>query len=89
MIEFYRPISCESCTRIEAALQEMVIAHKVIIVEPGQSDHGLSPSITLPAFKEKSRVISGQANIKAYLHELEVFTERWRLFQSDSCYCDE
>ena len=58
MIEFYRPTTCESCTRIEAALQEMVIAHKVIVVEPDQSNHGLSPSVTAASLQKKMRVLS-------------------------------
>jgi hypothetical protein len=86
MIEFYRPPDCIGCDEIEAALKEMVIAHNVIIVQPGQGD---VPTTDLPAFKENERIISGQEPMKAYLKELEKFMADWQRFQSDSCYCSE
>ena len=38
MIELYRSIDCSTCADIEAALKEMVVAHKVIVVEAGQEE---------------------------------------------------
>lgn len=89
MIELYRPLTCETCAEIEAALKEMVIAHKVITVGPDEAATVLGVGVSLPAFKENERVISGRTNIAAYLRELEGFMRRWQKYQSDSCYCDE
>lgn len=88
-IEFYRRADCPGCANIEAALKEMVIAHKVIVVEPGQPVAGLDPAVSLPAMKDSGQVISGQAAIVEHLKELERFVENWRRFQADACYCDE
>lgn len=89
MIELYRPPECPTCAEIEAALKEMVIAHKVIVIEPGRPAAQPAPAVPLPALKENERVISGQAAITAYLKELEAFVAGWQRFQSDACYCDE
>lgn len=89
MIELYRPPECPACAEIEAALKEMVIAHKVIVVEPDGPATKAAPTVPLPALKENDRVISGQAAITAYLKALEAFVAGWQRFQSDACYCDE
>jgi glutaredoxin len=88
MIEFYRPVNCPTCADIEAALQELVVAHKVIVVETDQVEPELG-NVSLPAFKENGHVISGQEAIRSYLQELEGFVANWRRFQSDACYIDD
>ena len=89
MIELYRSIDCLACTEIEAALKEMVVAHKVIAVEAGQKNEALPVDTPLPALKDKNRIISGQTAITAYLKELEKFVSDWRRFQGDACYVDD
>ena len=89
MIEFYRPINCPACADIEAVLKELVVAHKVIVVEAGQKMAELSPDISLPAIKDNGQIISGSASIATYLKELEKFVADWQRFQSDSCYLDD
>lgn len=89
MIEFYRPADCAPCEEIEAALKEMVLAHKVIVVEPGQHPKALDPDTSLPALKDNGRVISGQAAIRTHLEELEKVVADWRRFQGDACYIDD
>ena len=83
MIELFRPIDCPACTDIEATLQELVVAHKVIVVEPGQVN------VPLPALRENGRTVSGREAITAYLKDLEKFVADWQRFQSDVCYLDE
>ena len=89
MIEFYRPADCDNCETIEAALQEMVVAHKVIVVEPGQSPEGLPAGTPLPALVDNGRVFSGRAALAEHLRELEKIVADWRRFQSDACYIDD
>jgi hypothetical protein len=89
MIELYRPVECAICAEIEAALKEMVVAHKVIVVEKNQNSEILPPETPLPALKENGQIISGQGAIVAHLQELEKFVANWRRFQADSCYLDD
>jgi hypothetical protein len=89
MIEFYRPVDCDHCETIEAALKEMVIAHKIIVVEPGQSPEGLPAGTPLPALVDNGQVFSGQAALADHLTELEEVVADWRRFQSDACYLDD
>jgi hypothetical protein len=86
MIELYRSADCPGCADIEATLQELVVAHKVIMVEPG---HSPSPPVELPAIQESGQWVSGPEAITIYLRELAGFVTRWRRFQSDSCYIDD
>jgi hypothetical protein len=89
MIEFYRPVDCHSCANVEEALKEMVIAHKVITVPANEISTSLPPGTSLPAIKDGQQIITGPAEIKKHIKKLEKFVERWRRFQSDSCYIGE
>ena len=89
MIELYRPLDCPACAEIEEALAEMVLARKIITVEPGQQPDGLPMGTPLPAIKDEGQVISEPAAIKDYLAELERIAHEWRKYQSDTCYTDE
>ena len=90
MIEFYRPADdCSNCTDIEAALEEMVIAHKIITVNHVQKAEALPPGTPLPALKDNDKFITGHNAITAHIKELEKFVETWRKFQSDACYIDD
>lgn len=85
MIEFYRSARCGSCAEIEEALAEMVVAHRVVVVEPGE----WAGDTPLPALKDNGQTITGRQAIVEHLKQLEQFVEEWRRFQSDACYCDE
>ena len=92
MIELYRRADCPQCADIEAELKELVVAHKVIIIEEGDMDPALMSSrshIALPALKDNGKLIEGVEAVKTYLQELNEFVASWRRFQSDACYCDE
>jgi glutaredoxin len=86
VIKFYRPRDCPDCADIEAILQELVVAHQVIMVEEDKFRGDLSPEVALPAIEDDGQIISEPAAISAYLKELEKFVADWRQFQSDSCY---
>jgi glutaredoxin len=89
MIELYRSEDCPACADIEATLQELVVAHRVIIVAKGQKPADLSPDISLPVIKENGQLICDAAGVAVYLRELERFVINWRRFQSDSCYIND
>ncbi len=83
MIKLYRSASCPDSADIEAVLQDLVVAHQIITVEPDQFD------TPLPLLQENSRTISGRVAITIYLKELENFVTDWQRFQSDACYINE
>lgn len=85
MIKLYRTAT-QNCKDAENALQEMVLAHKVIIVQQGETPAGLPVDTPLPALKDGGKVITGETEINAYMPALEKEVERWRRFQGDSCY---
>lgn len=89
MIKLYRPRDCPACADIEATLQELVVAHRVITVEEDKLQNDLDPEVALPAINDNGQIISGLAAISAYLKELEKFVADWQRFQSDSCYIDD
>jgi glutaredoxin len=89
MIELYRPVHCPDCTKIEETLKELVVAHKIITLESGQSMAKLTPGTPLPAIKDNEQIFTGQAAIDAYLADLEKIVADWRRFQSDACYIDD
>lgn len=89
MIEFYRPADCSDCAEIEAALEEMVIAHKTVTVESAHHAEPLPPGTPLPALKDSGQIITGHNAIAAHVKELQKFVKEWRKFQGDSCYTTE
>jgi hypothetical protein len=89
MIELYRPPDCPECADIEAALKEMVVAHKVTMVRTNERPEALPADVALPALKDNGQVISGQAAIVTHLRALEKFVADWRRFQGDACYIDD
>jgi glutaredoxin len=89
VIELYRPVHCPDCTKIEETLKELVVAHKIITLEPGQFAAELTPNTPLPAIKYEGQIIAGQVAIDAYLVDLEKIVADWRRFQSDACYIDD
>ena len=89
MIEFYRPTDCDNCETIEAALRELVIAHTVIVVEPGQWPETLPADTPLPALVDNGQVFSGRTVLAEHMKDLEKIVADWRRFQSDACYSDD
>lgn len=87
MIELIRKPDSAEGAAVEEKLRELVVAHRVTMVEPGQP----SPlnGTPLPAIVDEGRVVSGQDDLEAYLAELGAEMEEWRRFQMDACYIDD
>lgn len=79
MITLYRKEECSYCDEIEETLQELVLAHQVIIAET---------ETILPVLKEGKHTYRTQPEINAFLKEIrgEVVLN-WEI-QSDSCIID-
>lgn len=86
MIELYRPTDCAECEEYEAVLRGMVIAHKVITVEPSGWPEGLPAQTPLPALKDGPEIITGPEAIHSHLEMLARFMHDWQRFQGDYCY---
>lgn len=90
MITFFRTKKCRGCSAIQEALEELCIAHKVILVD---DDHGHTSSLPAgtrpPVLVDGDEIVQGIDGILVHLQELEDFKALWEKFQSDACYCDE
>lgn len=89
MILLYRKTSSRLADEIEARLNALVLAYRVVLMdEQGGTANEPTPR-SLPAIEESGRRIGGRRQISAYLDELEMAVEEWRRFQTDACYLDE
>ena len=89
-MKFFRTENCAGCDTIQEVLEDMCIAHEVIIVdEKEKSSKSLPNAIDPPVLADNGKIVQGAENIIDYLDELEEFKELWYKFQSDACYCDE
>lgn len=90
MISFYRHSTCPECDQIQAALEEMVLAHKVIPWEEQASGKGIpGTDLEPPVLVDGDEIYRGSDEILSHLKTLRCFKEEWDKFQSDSCYCGD
>jgi hypothetical protein len=87
VIRLYRTKASGEGEQVESALKELVVAHQVVTLAPG--DPSPLNGTSLPAIVDGERVVSGRAALDAYLAELGEVTARWRRFQADACYLDD
>jgi hypothetical protein len=86
MIKLYcTPNSLEAAV-VEEGLKELVLAHQVITVQPGQLPDSLPVDTPLPALLDEGKIITGAEALKAHLQYLKHVAFEWRKYQSDSCY---
>ena len=83
MITLYRTENCTTCDQVEAALQELVVAHQVVDVD-GQPPAKVA-GLDFPVIEEGDKLVSGR-DVTPYLSELARAAEQWRKFQTDACY---
>ena len=88
MIIFYRTRDNSFNDEIEETLQELALAHRVVTVENGNVPEELPAGTRLPALREGKEIYTGEAEVKAYVDDLEQEVLYGRQFQSDACYLD-
>jgi glutaredoxin len=89
MITFFRTSNCPSCEAIQDVLDDMGMAHKVVVLpQGGIPEESMPDAAKPPVLVDDDKVIQGNENIIAYLEELKGFKELWYKYQSDVCYCD-
>lgn len=90
MITFIRTKDCPRCSDIQEALEEMVLAHEVVVLADKYEDHEVLPEgAKPPVLIDGGKIVQGSEAILDHLEKLETFKEWWEKFQSDACYCDE
>ena len=89
-LDFYRREECPKCTRIEQALDDLILGHQVHVIHKGEDlPESLPEGTKLPALKDEEELVQGSEAILKHLEKLEAFKAEWDKFQSDACYCDE
>jgi len=89
MITFFRTSDCPGCNAVQDALEDLGIAHKVVLVpQEGAPEESMPHGIRPPVLADDEKIIQGIKNIIAYLEEMKEFKELWYKYQSDVCYCD-
>lgn len=89
MIELYRTRHDALGREIEDGLKELVLAHQVIVVEPGQQPDSLPANTLLPALRDEDKLITGSEALFAHLEHLKHVAFEWRKYESDACYTNE
>ena len=82
MIEVHVSPVERSTTEIEAALVDLVVAHRVV------TSDGANVPVQLPAVFEGGRWY-GTDELGDYVTELRSTVALWRKYQSDACYVED
>ncbi len=87
MISFFRTADCAGCDEIQASLEELCLAHELIIVPCRDGVPTYLPmEVTPPVLVDGDLIVHGGEKIAAHVEELIKFKGLWDKFQSDSCY---
>ena len=90
MITFYRTTEDAGDQEIQEALQELCLAHEVVLVTAsGAGRRGLPEGTRPPVLIDDGAVYQDRNAIYAHLGELKAIRELWYKYGSDACYCGE
>jgi hypothetical protein len=89
MITFYRTEHNKLADRVDEALDDMVIAHKTVVVANENELPDSAKEHTLPVLLDNGDTVSGEEELKARLKELKRIMDLWDKFKSDACYIDD
>jgi hypothetical protein len=91
MVTLYRPPADAAADahaladEAEAALRDMVIAHRVVAPEDASAD---APDAR-PALVDDGEVVTGAEAVHARLDDLRALMHGWHAFQGDACHVDD
>ena len=85
MIVLYRRKESSRADEIQARLEGLVVAHRVVYVEDGRPEE-LPPEARLPAIGETGELHSGDDSIRRFFDELEQELTSARIYSADACY---
>jgi glutaredoxin len=90
MITLFTTADCAECAEIEEMLDELRLAHQIVLREPANASSGKpSAADSVPLLVDGKKMIPGSVVIREYLRDLAGFKAQWDKYQSDACYCDE
>lgn len=81
MIELQRSADSPEADDIEDRLRDLVVAHKVVVVDADATD-------ALPVIRDGGITARG-SDIPAFLDQLTRDMTEWSRFQSDACYIED
>ncbi len=84
----YLTPDCSGCSQLQDALDELAMAHDVVVVSPEEQAERLPAGTRAPVLVDEDKVIQGAAGIFAYVDELKQLLADWLKYQSDTCYLD-
>lgn len=88
MIKIYRSVVNPRADAIEAEFKELVLGYDRVVIDEKNAARQFGAEHTLPVITDNQRLISGDTELTAYIKELSLFVNDWRLFQGDTCYAD-
>lgn len=88
MVELYRPDDDAFADEVEAALQDMLIAHEVHTVGSA-AELPFDTGAALPVLRENGDVLADGDAIRTRLSTLRSVMQDWDRFQSDACYIED
>ena len=89
MIVFYRKAECEGCEAIQETLENLTLAHRVVVTEGEELPDDVPEDASMPVLVDDGKVYAGREKVLEHLNELESFKDLWYKFQSDACYCED
>ncbi len=90
MITLYRTAEDPGGQEVQEALQELCLAHEVVLVTAsGPSRGSITEETHPPVLVDEGKVYEDRSAILAHLEELRALRELWHKYGSDACYCDE
>jgi glutaredoxin len=90
MIRFYRSRDCPGCSAIQETMEDLSLAHKVVMVKDrAELPVEISKDSRLSVMVDGNEIFQGHDRILHHLEQLENFKAEWDKFQSDACYCDD
>lgn len=85
MIVLYRTQESSRADEIQARLEGLVVAHRVVYVEDERPPE-LPANATLPAIGETGELHSDEESINRFFDELEQELYSARIYSADACY---
>lgn len=89
MIQLYRTFESPLADDIEAGLQEIRMAHEVVVVDSQDSIPHETSGAALPLVVDGDDVVSGKEALETYIEEQQQLMKDWYSVQSGACHVED
>ena len=90
MLELFCTPEYGYCDDLEGKLRELELEYRMVTLPDGSLIPGEGAlRLAGVALRNGVRLVSGQAEVAAYIEELRYAVENWNWFASDACYVDD